>query len=333
MANHEQQNEEQNEATQYEWEDAKPGAELHVVVGAGAVGSSVAGLLADAGHRVKVISRSGSGPSGAGIQLVKLDAANSAKLAQESDGATAIYNCANPQYHQWATAWPPLAKSLLAAAEQTGAVLSTMSNLYGYADPTVPMTEDFPLRPSSKKGQIRVDMWNEAKAAHDAGKVRITEARASDYIGSQITENGQFADRLMPKLLKSKSVSVLGDPRQPHSWTSVDDAARALVTLAAEPAAWGKAWHVPTAAPVTAEDMVTRICQLAGIDPVKTKSVPSLALTVMGVFMPVIRELKEMQYQWDRPFIIDSSAFTKEFGWDHQPLDETLLGVIEAYRK
>ena len=326
-------NERTTESSNYQWDGHSPESELHVVVGAGAIGSTAATLLSDAGHRVKVISRSGSGPRGAGVQLVKLDAANSSGLIRESDGATAIYNCANPQYHQWASAWPPLAKSLLAAAEQTGAVLSTMSNLYGYADPTDPMTEDLPLHPSSKKGQIRVDMWNEAKAAHDAGKVRITEARASDYIGPQITENGQFGDRLMPKLLKSKSVSVLGDPSQPHSWTSVDDSARALVTLASEPAAWGKAWHVPTAAPVSAEHMVTRICQLAGIDPVKTKSVPGFALTVMGVFMPVIRELKEMEYQWDRPFIIDSSAFTKEFGWDHQPLDDTLLGIIEAYRK
>ncbi len=322
-----------SESPKYQWEGESSASELNVVVGAGAIGSTVATLLSDAGHRVKVISRSGSGPRAGGIQLVKMDAANSAELVRESEGATAIYNCANPQYHQWATAWPPLAASLLAAAQETGAVLSTMSNLYGYADPSGPLTEDLPLLPSSKKGQIRVDMWNEAKAAHDAGKVRITEARASDYIGSQITENGQFADRLMPKLLKSKTVSVLGDPRQPHSWTSVDDSARALVTLAAEPAAWGKAWHVPTAAPVTAEDIVTRICQLAGIDPVKTKSVPKFALRVLGVFMPVIRELKEMDYQRDRPFIIDSSAFTKEFGWDHQPLDDTLRGIIGAYRK
>lgn len=307
-------------------------SELHVVVGAGAVGSTVARLLAAEGRQVKVVSRSGTGPSGSTIERVRLDATDTSALAGETEGAAALYNCANPQYHQWETAWPLLAESLLSTAEKTGAVLSTMSNLYGYADPTGPMTEDLPLRPSSKKGRVRADMWNEAKAAHDAGRVRITEARASDFVGHQITEAGQFGDRLMPKLLKSKSVSVLGDPSQPHSWTSVDDAARALITLAAEPEAWGKAWHVPTAPPVSAKDMVGRICRLAGIDAVKVKPVPGFALVAMGIFMPMIRELKEMEYQRDRPFVIDSSAFTREFGWGHKPLDETLLALIETYR-
>ncbi len=307
--------------------------DLHIVVGAGAIGSTTAVLLAEAGDRVKVLSRSGAGPSHVNIETVALDAGNTAELTRITEGATALYNCANPPYQKWASDWPPLAASLLTAAEQTGAVLVTMGNLYGYADPTGPMTEESPLTPSSKKGQIRVDMWTAAKASHDAGRSRVTEARASDFIGPQMGANGQIADRIVPKLLKSKAVSVLGDPSQPHSWTSVDDSARALVTLASEPAAWGKAWHVPTAPPISARELIHRLCHLAGVDPVKVSSVPSFALTALGVFMPIIRELKEMRYQVESPFVIDSSAFTKEFGWDHTPLDDTLFSIIDAYRQ
>lgn len=323
---------------------------VHVVVGAGAIGSALVRQLGELGHHVKLVTRSGSGPLAMGqssasgsstdlaietvggvVETIALDATNASELAKIASGAVAIYNCANPRYSQWATAWPPLAASLLSAAETTGAVLVTMSNLYGYADPTEPMTEDSPLAPSSKKGQIRVDMWMAAKASHDAGRSRVVEVRASDFIGAQVGENGHIGDRVVPNVLKGKGVMIVGDPTHLHSWTATEDVARALITVATEPAAWGKAWHVPTAQPVSAAELVARMSQLAGKDPIKVGSIPNLVLGLLGLFNKDVKALKEMRYQFDRPFVIDSSAFTKEFGWDHRPLDETLLEVLDAY--
>ena len=80
-----------------------------------------------------------------------------------------MYNCANPPYHRWPELWPPLAAAMLAAAERTGAVLVTMSNLYGYGPVDGPMTEDLPLRPTTAKGRVRAAMWHDALAAHQAG--------------------------------------------------------------------------------------------------------------------------------------------------------------------
>lgn len=307
-------------------------SELHVVVGAGAIGTSTALLLCQAGHRVKLVSRSGNGPSHSGIEPVALDASDADSLARQASGAVALYNCANPAYSKWAKAWPPLADSLLTAAERSGAVLATTSNLYVYADPTEPMTETSSLEPSSRKGRIRADMWLAAKAAHDQGKIRATEVRASDFVGPAVGNNGHFGDRLVPKLLKGKKVSVVGDPDVLHSWTATDDVARALVTVAGDPQAWGSAWHVPTAPPVTQREMVARLCVLAGIDPVRVASVPKIALKALGLVVPDIAELAEMRYQLDADFIMDSTAFTKQFGWDHTPMEDTLKSVLHAYR-
>src|SRR5215510_4197994 len=103
---------------------------LHVIVGAGAVGSWVGRLLAERGDRVRMISRRGTGPEHPAIERVAADATQADRLTQLASGAAALYNCANPPYHRWPIDWPPLAAALLAAAERSGAVLATASNLY-----------------------------------------------------------------------------------------------------------------------------------------------------------------------------------------------------------
>ncbi len=104
----------------------------HVIVGAGAVGSAAALLLAERGEHVRIVSRRGSGPEHPAIERVAADATDAGRLTELATGAAALYNCASPPYHQWFTDWPPLARAFLAAAERSDAVLASMSNLYGY---------------------------------------------------------------------------------------------------------------------------------------------------------------------------------------------------------
>ena len=120
---------------------------MHVIVGAGAVGSATANLLAAAGQPVRIVTRSGGGPAHPLIERVAADATDAATLCRLTGGAAALYNCANPPYHRWPEMWPPLGAAFLSAAERTGAVLVTMSNLYGYGPVDRPMTEDTPGRP------------------------------------------------------------------------------------------------------------------------------------------------------------------------------------------
>jgi nucleoside-diphosphate-sugar epimerase len=303
----------------------------HVIVGAGPVGSALARLLADRGDEVTVITRSGSGPDRKGVRLERGDATDTAAVTALTAGATALYNCASPAYHRWATDWPPLAAALLNAAEQTGAVLVTASNLYGYGKVTAPMTEDTPFNPHGAKGRVRAKMWTDALARHHTGQVRVTEVRAADYIGPDAQSH--LGARVVPRLLAGKGVKVLPSADQPHSWTYVDDVAALLAAVGGDERAWGRAWHVPTNPPRSQREAVADLCRIAGVQPVSVSEVPGALLRMMALFNRQVRELPEVAYQLKQPFVIDSTAAQQTFKLNPTPWDTVLTTTIEHYRQ
>lgn len=303
----------------------------HVVVGAGHVGSATALLLAERGERVVVVTRSGSGPIHPAVTRTAADASSPAAMARIAEGAATIYNCAGPAYHRWPTDWPPIADALLGAAERSGAVLATVSNLYGYGPVVGPMTEDLPLRATGPKSRTRVQMWLDAKAAHDAGRVRVTEVRASSYAcpGGQ----SQLGDRVTPRAMAGRSVSVVRSADMPHTWTSTQDTARLLVTAATDERAWGGAWHVPSNPARSQREAIADLCRVAGVRPARVREHPTALMWALGVVNPTIRELGEVAYQLERPFLLDSDAAQRTFGLAPTPWDEVLAGIVAHYRR
>lgn len=303
--------------------------QLHVVVGAGPIGTGVVEELVARGHRVRVVTRSGSGPEHPQVERVRLDAADPA-LADLAAGATAVYNCVNPPYHRWPTDWPPVAANLLAVAERTGAVLSTCSNLYGYGPVDGPMTEQNPLAATGAKGRVRARMWLDALAAHEAGRARVTEVRGSDYVGPG--SESHLGDRAVPRLLQGRKAQAIGDPDTPHTWTYTRDMARTLVEAAATPAAWGRVWHAPSNAPVPMRQAVLDLCRVAGVAPVGVSVLPAWAISALGLVVPQLRELAEVRHQTARPWVMDSSAAQRELGLSPTPWDQVLADVVQHYR-
>ena len=304
---------------------------LHVIVGAGPVGSATARLLAGNGAQVRLITRSGGGPEQEGIERIAADASDADTLARYADGAAALYSCAGPAYHRWSTDWPPLGAALVHAAETSGAVLATTGNLYGYGQVDVPMTEDLPLQPNSVKGRVRAKLWTDAVAAHEAGRIRTVEVRGSDYLGAGTIS--PFNAMVLPKVLAGRRSSIPADLDARHSWTYVGDVARTLVAVATDENTWGRPWHVPTAPPVSIRALAARAAELAGAAPTRVSKMPTLALRLAGLFNPVAREMLEMQYQLQRPFVLDSSAATVAFSIQPTPTDEALKETIDGIRR
>ncbi|WP_067454226.1 NAD-dependent epimerase/dehydratase family protein [Actinomadura macra] len=302
---------------------------MHVIVGAGQVGAHLAERLTTRGHDVIVVSRSGSGPDG--TERVAADVADRARLVAIARGADAIYNCVNPKLHRWAQDWPPMAASFLGAAEQTGAVLVTLGCLYGYGPVDRPMTEDLPLAATGTKGRVRAKMWQDALAAHQAGRVRATELRGSDYYGPGSSDQAYIGDvRFVKPLLAGERVTYLSDPSVPHAWTYLPDVAEALAIAGTDARAWGRPWHIPTGPAVSTREVAERLCALAGAPAPRIRTLPRPLFTAMGTISPLLRELRETRYQFDNPYVLDSTAFETTFGMAPTPLDTALKSIIAA---
>jgi len=291
--------------------------DLHVVVGAGPVGTATARLLMERGHQVRVVTRSGSGPEGA--EHVAADAADAARLADLAEGAVAIYNCVNPTYSRWEQDWPPIAAALLHAVESSGAVLATVGNLYGYGRVDAPMTEQTPLAATGHKGHVRNAMWRDALAAHEAGRIRTFEVRGSDYLGG----NSMLSYLVTPALRKNRRAFVPADLDAPHTWTCTDDVAALLVAGVYDERAWGRVWHVPSTPPLSVRELTTIAAAQLGVE-AKLTSMPYAVLWAAGLVNPMAKELRETQHQFRRPFVLDSTAARETFGLEPTPIEDAV---------
>ena len=304
--------------------------ESSLVVGAGVIGSRVAGMLAERGDRVSVVSRRGSGPAG-----VAADAADAGAMARLAEGAAVIYNCVNPPYHRWPADWPPIAASVLAAAERSGAVLVTLSNLYGYGprvpggyDEAHPITEATPLAATGRKGRVRARVWQDALAAHQAGRVRVAEVRAADFVGPGA--QSAMGERIVRPVRQGKNVSVLGRADRPHTWSFTDDVARMLVIAGTDPRAWGRAWHVPSNEPLSQRQVIGDFARAAGVGQVRVGEIPSVVLRGMGLVSPLLREVRETEYQFRDDFVMDSSAAQAAFGLKPAPWEGIVAETVRT---
>jgi len=192
------------------------------------------------------------------------------------------------------------------------------------------MTEDLPRRPVGKKSVMRAEMESLLLVAHHKGKIEVAIAKGSDFYGPRVLTSN-MGERIFPNLLKGKAASVIGDPTQPHSYTYILDFARLMVLLGETPQAAGQVWHVPSAETLSTHEFVQRAALLAGVE-AKLSAMPSGMMNMLSLFVPILKELKEVRYQFEQPFIIDGSKAEDQLGFTPTPLNEALTKTIAWYR-
>ena len=203
-----------------------------------------------------------------------------------------------------------------------------MSNLYGYGPADGPITHKTPLAATHPKLRLRAEMWNDQLAAQEAGRIRTTEVRASDYIEA----NSILSTVIGKPLLAGKRAYAPSPLDVPHSWTSIHDCARTLVTAAADELAYGQAWLVPTNPPLTVRQLAARFAEVNGAPRAKVTQIPYPVMWMSGLFSPLIKELRTTRYQFTRPFVLDASATTDMFGLQPIATDEALRDAAARLR-
>lgn len=314
-----------------------PSHELHVVYGAGPVGTAVARILVARGKATRVVTRSGTRRHlPAAVDVVAGDATDAADARRICAGATHVYNCTNaPDYHRWPEQFPPLQAGVLAGAAAAGARLIVMENLYMYGPHGgTPLTEATPLNGRGSRSTTRVQMTRELFESHNRGIVRAASVRAADLFGPHVTES-LVGESFFKALLAGKPAQVFANPDLPHSVSFVHDVGQALVNVGADERALGQAWLAPNAPTVTLRQFAAVAGQALGTTP-QLNALPRIAtrlvLPLLALTVPALRGLEENLYISYEPYIVDHSRYAALFGDHATSLPAAVVETIEWYR-
>jgi len=303
-----------------------------VVFGTGPLGLAVMRELRRRGKHVRMVNRSSrvrfeKDPQ---TEVGGIDAADPAQAREACEGAAVVYHCVGLPYPRW-TEFPSIAAGILAGASSAGARLVYADNLYAYGPVGRPMTEDLPANATTKKGLIRAGIAQSLMNMHNTGKLRVAIGRGSDFFGPFAADAAMMGSRVFGRALAGKSAQLVGDPDRLHTYTFIDDFGKALVTLGEREEALGKAWHVPSVPAITTRGFVEKICAELGAR-ANLSTAPRFMIALLGRFDENLREVREMLYQFERDFVMDSSRFESTFGISPTPLDESIRQTIEWYR-
>jgi nucleoside-diphosphate-sugar epimerase len=278
------------------------------------------------GKSVRMINRSGKmSDLPNGVELVASDAYDSAKIIALTKDAACVYQCAQPAYYEWAQKFPALQGAILDAAIANGTPLVLGDNLYMYGHFSGSLREDSPVVPTSRKGKVRAEMAQQILDAHAAGKVRAAIGRASNFFGPYDGALTSFA--IAPALL-NKPVDLMGDIHQPHTFTYIKDFGNLLATLGTRPEALGQVWFAPSNAPISEAEFVKLLEAELG-RPVKKMAAGAMMMRILGLFDKTIAESVEMMYEWEAPFVIDTSKASKAFGLQPTPLATAVRETVD----
>lgn len=301
---------------------------LEIVTGAGPVGSAVALQLAEQGINVRLLTRSGSGPEHPLIDRRRVDVSDSEALRSVSEGATAIYHCIHAGYNaaDWERELPAAEKVVLDAAASIGAVVVFPESLYAYNSDTL-MTESDPRNATGGKRGVRTALLR----AREASATPTVSVVASDFFGPRV-RTAHAGERMVPKVMAGKKIRVIGSADQPHSFTYIPDLAAAMIAAAHNPDLWNSVIHAPTGPALTQRKIAEAFARAAGTSPAKVGVLPAWVLDAVGKVNTDSRELAEMNYQFTKPFVMDSSASEVLLGLSPTPLDQAAEETVAWWR-
>jgi nucleoside-diphosphate-sugar epimerase len=305
--------------------------EVHAVAGLGPVGRALIDELVNRGLPVRAISRHPVAGLPRGVDPVLADLTDAAAAGRALAGVAVVYHAASAPYHRWPELLPPLMRGILEGAAATNARVVYADNLYAYGPVRTSLTENLEPIAAGPNGRVRATLADDLMSAHAAGKVRATIGRASDYYGPWGRQS-TAGERLFVPALAGKPTQVLGDPDLPHTFTYLGDFARGLVTLGTHDQALGEVWHLPSAETLSTRAFIDLVFEVAGQKP-KLRVLPASLLTVVALFSPTLRAVREQQYQREAPWVVDDTKFADAFGAHTTPHREAIAATLAWYRE
>jgi nucleoside-diphosphate-sugar epimerase len=292
------------------------------VVGYGPVGAATVERLTAAGRAVVVAQRNAPANLPPGVEFRPCDALDASSVRAAVAGLSQVVLAIGFPYvgALWREVWPRTMTNFVEACAAEGVRLVFFDNLYMYGPQTAPLSEATPMQLYGVKPAARVAATRIWMAASEAGRLRVVALRAPDFYGPGVTL-AHLGDTAFGAIVRGGRAQFIGSPDTPHDFAYVPDCARAIVSLLDAPDdAYGQVWHIPCAPTRTPREILTLGATAIGVTP-KAMGLPTALVAPLGLFMPPLRELAEMRFQWDRPYRVDSSRFAQRFWSDVTPFE------------
>lgn len=308
-------------------------SQTHIVLGAnGAVGTAV--IQALQARQLDVIAVSRSIKRG-DIPCRKADLLLPEQANTAVKGATHVYLCVGLPYNKavWQRDFPSLMKNVIEACKKEGAQLIYLDNIYMYgpAPLAIPFDELHPQHPSTEKGKARKKTTDLLLTAMEKGSVKALIGRAADFYGPGAV-NSPFYQSFLDRMLQGKAPQSIALPGVKHTYAYVSDLGRALVELALDETAYGQVWHLPVGDPLTVEEMLVYFNLALGQD-YKVSFLPPMMRKFVSLFVPVLKEVGEMMYQYETEYQMSFDKFRKHFpGFEVTPYEQGVKETVAYFR-
>lgn len=308
---------------------------MHTILGAGgSIGTELALALPGFTNKIRQVGRNPKKVN-AFDEVFRADLLNPQQLDLAVKGSQVAYLTVGLPYNTkvWESNWPKLMGNVIDACQRHGTRLVFFDNMYMYAPDAVPMmTETSPDKPCSRKGVVRKKIADMVMEADAAGKISALIARGADFYGPGI-RNSLLGISVVDRLIKGKKANWFCDTRFKHSFTYTPDAGKAVAILGNDPKAFGQIWHMPTAPdPLSGKAWVEAFAEEIGAKPGVQVAGKTL-MSLMGLFVPIMKEFRELAYQWDRDYVFNSSKFEKQYGFKPTPYEKGIQAVAAAAQK
>ncbi|GET21538.1 NAD-dependent dehydratase [Prolixibacter denitrificans] len=301
---------------------------MQTILGAGgAIGIDLAKELLAYTDKIRLVSRNPVRVN-AGDELFPADLTKAESIDEAVKGSDVVYLVVGFPYDikVWRKVWPQVMTDVIAACKKHNAKLVFFDNVYMYDRDAIGfMTEETRVRPTSKKGEIRRQIAQQLQDEMASGELTALIARSADFLG---LTNSVPVEMVYKNLAKGKKAQWLADANKVHQYTFVPDAAKATAMLGNAPDVWNQVWHLPTDhSRLTGKDWIGLFAKALNTES-KFTVVPGWMLGVIGLFMPIMRELKEMNYQNDRDYVFDSTKFEQRFGFTPTKPEDAVKYVV-----
>ncbi|MEP0133774.1 MAG: NAD-dependent epimerase/dehydratase family protein [Eudoraea sp.] len=302
---------------------------MQTILGSGgAIGVELAKALKEYTSQIRLVSRNPKKVNKTD-EIFSADLLNASEVNEAVKGSTTVYVAVGFPYNLkiWKENWPQFTSSVIDACIMHNCKLVFFDNIYMYDSNYLNgMDEQTPINPPSKKGKIRAEIANMILSKIKEGKLTALIARSADFYGPGIKNTSMLTETVFKPLSIGKKANWMASLNYKHSFTYTPDAGKATALLGNNEKAYNQVWHLPTAEnPFTGKEWINAIAKEMDVKP-KTQTATKFIVKILGLFIPLMREMPEMMYQYDRDYVFNSDKFTDNFDFKVTPY---LTGIRE----